>query len=163
MADLKFSKGDIDNAMKRNGLDILTIVPKKCMTDAITHLRSTFEKPDTKAKWNQFWNYFQKTWYNVLGTERFKLKTWNIYDIVQKGVEIGNRTNNALERYNRHLNTLFTAKPSIYHLNDTLKLESTRVKEKLDRIRNGNEKANDYLEPWLPEFTDEWKEILKID
>eukprot|EP00957_Ditylum_brightwellii_P141001 10742170-Ditylum_brightwellii.AAC.1 len=52
--------------------------------------------------------------------------------------DLQNHTNNALERYNRHLNEIFPkAHPNLPAFVTVLKKESNRVVTKLDQIRNG--------------------------
>eukprot|EP00957_Ditylum_brightwellii_P079130 6018151-Ditylum_brightwellii.AAC.1 len=52
--------------------------------------------------------------------------------------DLQNRTNNALERYNCHLNEIFPkAHPDLPAFVTVLKEESNRVVMKLDQIRNG--------------------------
>ncbi|KAG2920050.1 hypothetical protein PC117_g16622 [Phytophthora cactorum] len=68
--------------------------------------------PYSRSKWNQFWNYFQKTW-----IETFPPDLWNIYGVQQ---EIVNRTNNSLERFHREVNARLKRQPSLRHLVKTI-------------------------------------------
>ncbi|KAG2999249.1 hypothetical protein PC120_g20949 [Phytophthora cactorum] len=61
--------------------------------------------PYSRSKWNQFWNYFQKTW-----IETFPPDLWNIYGVQR---EIVNRTNNSLERFHHEVNARPKRRPSL--------------------------------------------------
>ncbi|KAG2815835.1 hypothetical protein PC111_g13404 [Phytophthora cactorum] len=68
--------------------------------------------PYSRSKWNQFWNYFQKTW-----IETFPPDLWNIYGVQR---EIVNRTNNPLERFHREVNARLNRQPSLRHFVKTI-------------------------------------------
>ncbi|KAG4224194.1 hypothetical protein PC116_g27348 [Phytophthora cactorum] len=68
--------------------------------------------PYSRSKWNQFWNYFQKTW-----IEMFPPDLWNIYGVQR---EIVNRTNNPLERFHREVNARLKGQPSLPHFVKTI-------------------------------------------
>ena len=51
--------------------------------------------------------------------------TWNIHDEDDKYLDLANRTNNALERYNRSMNDKFpTPHPTLLVFVQTIELES---------------------------------------
>ena len=63
-----------------------------------------------RLKWIQFWEYFESFW---CASADF-METWNIIDKDKSHYDLQNRTNNALERYNRTMNELFpTPHPSL--------------------------------------------------
>ena len=71
------------------------------------------EDDDDKVKMGQFWKYSKYFW---CFDETF-ITTWNINDPHNaKDLELVSRTNDALERYNRTLNDMFsTAHPTLLH------------------------------------------------
>ena len=60
--------------------------------------------------------------------------TWNIHDKDEKYFDLANRTNIALERYNRSINDKFpTPHPSLLFFVQKIELES---REQVDRCKN---------------------------
>ena len=84
------------------------------------------------------------------------IKTWNIHNKGKKYKDIQNRTNNGLERYNRHLNQKFpTPHPSLLIFVSALQEEARAQVQGLENIRYGKEIPNDLDEVsvWpIPEF-----------
>eukprot|EP00957_Ditylum_brightwellii_P154991 11797123-Ditylum_brightwellii.AAC.1 len=73
--------------------------------------------------------------------------------------DLRNRTNNALERYNRHLNYIFpTPHPNLPAFVTTLKAESTRIVTKLENIRHGRVPWPTYEPLNLPEVPTDYYE-----
>ena len=72
-----------------------------------------------------------------MSSERF-IKCWNIYSEDDSHLDLQNRTNNALERYNRTLNDKFSSPhPSLLQFVTTMEEESRFQVRRLDDIRNG--------------------------
>ena len=72
-----------------------------------------------------------------MSSEAFVAK-WNICDKKKKYVKLQNRTNNALERYNRTMNDKFpTPHPSAINFVNTIEKESRYQVQRLADIRNG--------------------------
>ena len=68
--------------------------------------------------------------------------TWNICDEDDKYFDLENRTNNALERYNRSMNEKFpTPHPSLLVLVQTIELESREQVQRCENIRRGRIKV----------------------
>ena len=66
------------------------------------------------------------------------MSTWNVIGNVSNNYELRNRTNNALENYNRCVNSLFpTAHPSLGHFVHKIEEESRYQLKRLDDIRFG--------------------------
>ena len=63
-----------------------------------------------------------------------------------------NRTNNALEAYNRRLNSIFLKTPSLFEFNELVKNESLRQENILNDIRAGRRCEKDRPEVWIPEI-----------
>ncbi len=63
-----------------------------------------------------------------------------------------NRTNNALERYNRRFNSIFLKTPSLIEFNELVKNETLRQEDILNDIRAGMRRENICPEVWMPEI-----------
>jgi len=69
----------------------------------IPFVRSITNEGEEVHQMNSFWDYFIDTW-----LKKYDPKTWNVKAIDdEETVEVVNRTNNPLERYNRQLNEKF--------------------------------------------------------
>jgi len=119
-------------AMKEGVLDVLTVIPhEEIETKGIAYVKSKIPKTNNK-KWEQFWKYFKSTWLT-----RYNKEDWNINGV--KNAQ--NRTNNALERFNRTLNNSFsTAHPNLLNFVETIRKESFEIVKKLNLIRLEKEK-----------------------
>jgi hypothetical protein len=104
----------ISELMGPDGLiNILPLVPVTELHVAIQYIRSKFnektivegKEKDYTSKFDLFWSYFEKVW-----MRDYDSNLWNISSIIASGQleELVNRTNNALERYNRHLHEHFS-------------------------------------------------------
>ena len=63
-----------------------------------------------------------------------------------------NRTNNALEAYNRRFNSIFQKTPSLIEFNELVKNESLRQEDILNDIRAGRRREKDRPEVWIPKI-----------
>ncbi len=83
--------------MKVGCLDILCVLPKcEVLKYGIPFIHSIIEYdiPTWELeKWTVFWKYFQRQWMPILAS-------WNIREDNGEIIQMVNRTNNALERYN---------------------------------------------------------------
>ena len=99
-----------------------------------------FEKYDEKT-WNEFWKYFAKFW---LSSDDFVSK-WNTCDENNKCKISQNRTNNALERYNRVLNETFgDSHPSLIKFVTTLEKEELYKVQEVEEIKCGKSKPTNH-------------------
>ena len=101
-----------------------------------------------KKKWEAFWVYFEKQWVN----KKVVLDTWHLLDKNGDVKEIEGHTNNGIERYNRHMNELIPAHPSIPHFVNVLKQEAA---DQIDRVKNhedGHTDPNDRLPLFILEL-----------
>ena len=107
---LRMDEGSVTTAMKIGSLDLLSVIPREEVVEyGIPFLRSVLEagkEPKTVALWDKFWEYFHNTWISML-------ESWNICIGDDEYIDLVNRTNNGLERYNRKFNGLFPKKPSL--------------------------------------------------
>ena len=106
MIEFKIEKEQIKLAMTESVLDILTVIPRdQILTKGIDYVRAIIDdvcktKHDTR-KWDIFLEkYFKKY---CCSSDDF-IKTWNICNKYEKYKSLQNRTNHALERYNRIMN-----------------------------------------------------------
>ena len=95
------------------------------------------------VKMGQFWKYFKKHW---CSDEKY-IATWNINEPSNEGhIELINRTNNALERYNRSLNEMFpTPHPSLLAFIKVLEEEGRNRVTYVTNISLGHEIAPIHL------------------
>jgi hypothetical protein len=128
-------------------MNILTVIPtKEIIKKGIPHCRSKTNEEGQKSKLDAFWKYFEKTWCNDYDPD-----LWN-YSKINGNAEITlyNKTNNALERFNRHLNDAFpTAHPSMAQFVEVIKEISVDYVDKLDKIKRGHMKAPDHQPPTM--------------
>ncbi|KAF0988060.1 hypothetical protein HZS_7318, partial [Henneguya salminicola] len=107
IASMNFEKALIsasttNSAIILSKIDWLTIIQTTQINQAIGYVQSLTTSEDTLT---QFLAYFNSTW-----MVRFPQSLWNI------SAGMMNRTNNALERYNRRLNDFFPIHTQAYVL-----------------------------------------------
>ena len=87
----------------------------------------------------KFWDYIVSFWLNDVGVD-----SWNI--CLQNGQykEIENRTNNAMEAYNRIDGEQFPKKPSLIEFVQITEEESCTTEEKVDDLRKHHMKRPTY-------------------
>ena len=140
MLKLKIDKEYVSMAMYINVLDVLTIIPKnEIITKGIQYVREILESEDLNLsrddlnKWHLFWEYFLSFWCS----DNNWISSWNIVNEDGEFWEIQNRTNNALERYNRKMNKIFgLPHPSVALFIENIEIESRRQVIRLDDIRH---------------------------
>lgn len=97
------NNSDIYKILKN--IELLTIINQEDIMTGIEFIKHTIQKETNE--FNEFWNYFTKTW-----IERFDPEIWNLNN-KDENILVG-RTNNSLERYNRRLGEFFmNAHPNI--------------------------------------------------
>ena len=88
---------------------------------------------------------------------------WNFSDITNNSskAKLVNKTNNALERYNHHFNSLFgTDHPQLVAFVIILCDEADRIVQRLEDVDKGREQPPEYLEPVFPKIPDEfWEKV----
>ncbi len=145
-----FLPEQIGSAMRSCVLDLLTVIsPDEIEEYGIPYVRNCIEKnlcEDEIKMWDTFWYYFMDTWMGKL------VKSWNICDADGTHRDLLNRTNNAMESYNRAFNSNFDKKPSLIEFVEKTEQESRAVEDRLDGIRKHKEKRPDYRAPTIPEI-----------
>ena len=72
----------------------------------IPFVRSRVDRSHLQRQFDLFWEYFVKTW-----LETYDPELWNIERFKDNWEDIQNRTNNALERFNREMNAKLPNNP----------------------------------------------------
>lgn len=101
---MRLSDRSVSKLMAPSALDILTVIPHdEILTLGFEYLRQKIQDcEDDMAQFEMYLHYFKSTWMS-----QYSPNDWNISGQIDNQL-IANRTNNALESYNRHLNDLFT-------------------------------------------------------
>jgi hypothetical protein len=101
--------------------------------------------------WERFWDYFiHKQWMPIL-------KSWNICKENGVCIQTINRTNNAVERYNRCFNSLFSKQPNIIEFNQIVMEESIRQAETLQNIRSGKKLETVLQKVFVPDIPEKYQ------
>lgn len=88
--------------------------------------------------------------YNVL--------VWSMSDLSKMEKFVANKTNNALERYNRHFNQVFPSKhPSLLCFAENLRKEMDRIIQRIENVRKGREDPPTYQETTFPPIPQEYE------
>jgi len=92
------------------------------------------------AKWLVFWEYFERVW-----CRNDFIEVWSLEGLDEEKVELQNKTNCILERYNRRLNEKFPRRhPNILSFAESLFDESTHWINVLKDVADGLEKEGSY-------------------
>ena len=151
---LYFHKALVSLFMDVGKLDLLTVIPveeilpygipylRELMESDLTYLSDIYEsnhldfvEEDERERWDQFWDYFSKQWLPIKDS-------WNISGEDDQYRKYVNRTNNALESYNRRFQELFKrgGKVKLLEFVEITEKESRQQAQYLDDIRNGRRK-----------------------
>jgi hypothetical protein len=137
LVKLQVAEDQISRAMQRGALDRLTQTSLDQIDIAISQIRATVSEGDSKNKWDIFYQYFKDNW-----LKRYDFDTWNLCTARSLNVDKKNRTNNALENFNRQLNSKFpTPHPNIFHFIDVIREISCKYVRLISEIKSGNAKA----------------------
>ncbi|ETN04024.1 hypothetical protein PPTG_23683 [Phytophthora nicotianae INRA-310] len=133
MLSERIQQDQIASALTLNAIVVLTIIPENEIADkGIRYERSLVDETGAKTKWNSFWRYFKNTWLNSNGAD-----LWNVNSMQAAGIDLTNRTNNPLERYNRAFGELFSVThPSLRAFVETAKTDTRRYAQMIDDIKH---------------------------
>jgi len=158
------SKEDMakDDYDYRGFLEMLTVLPlEDVKTFGIPYIRMKMmvEEKKMSEEYNRFWIYFEKTW-----LQKKNMTDWNLADIKNSmnihgdPINLANRTNNPLERYNRTLNEVVGHgnHPSIPRLVEIFLNESRRVLQEMEDIRLKKKQKLNRAALKLPEIPDDY-------
>lgn len=122
---------------------LLTVVDPLEIENAIAYCRAKLNEdlyPAFTAQFNKYWQYFLKTW-----VKEYKPVVWNVHRFVNRAealnekdtMELQNKTNNGLERYNREMNKIFPKKPTLIGFVAGIKESSREYVNMNDLISKG--------------------------
>ena len=78
---------------------------------------------------------------------------WNVSDKIDKGYKLLHLTNNGLQRYNKHFNTICTNRhPNLVAYIHALCKEADRVVQRMNDVSKGREIPAQYNEPVFPQI-----------
>ena len=151
---------DASKLLEDNLNKILCVLPHDEVCRGIVSIKEIVEEGLSRAelrKWKMFWEvYFKKQWIPIL-------KVWSLYDPTGKndGMKgILNRTNNALEKYNRCVNGMFSkGTPPLPKSISVVEEESRYYAQRGRNIRRGIEKPIEYAKANIPMIPDAYLEI----
>lgn len=134
----------------RNGyLDVLTLIPhQEICTVGFDYLKAELNltSAEDMAKLNTFFAYFRRTW-----TGLFNPDHWNISTYIDNQVTIANRTNNPLESYNKHCNSLFTnAHPNIRAFVAIMRTEAEDCFQNYQNVQAGFSEPPNHRDAFIP-------------
>jgi hypothetical protein len=143
-------------------MEKLLVVPiDEIIPKGIPYVRSKINESNYVKKFDQFWNYFMKTW-----MKRYSPEEWNLNGIVQRNVQdkIVNLTNNPLERLNRALNNKFVnAHPSVPQFVDGIKEMCSEYVQKISNIQRGLDKAPAHKPVEIPTIPEDYESFIAHD
>lgn len=87
----KYNMSNFNSTLLLQQIELLTIIPQNQISMAIEYIKTKLVHEESV---DNFWIYFERTW-----LVRFPPSIWNTSEIPQ--LDLINRTNNGLERYNR--------------------------------------------------------------
>ncbi|CAN0061560.1 unnamed protein product, partial [Heterosigma akashiwo] len=156
---LGVSKSKVKESMVRGGpVDWLTVMPLDEIEEkGIAFVKANFDCRKFSSEFEAFWGYFRDEW---LG--RTDPHTWNLTVALSceeplKAMVTRFRTNNALERFNRILHSLFSTRPNVVLFAEKIRAYSQEVVVELQRIQGKRSKpAQHSNEGYVPELPAEY-------
>ena len=160
----RIKRDHVKFAMRKGVLDLLCVIPHKDLESkgipfVKSLLKAKFGDSMQVNKWAKFWKYFFRQWM----TKRL-LPVWNLFDKDGHYIMINNRTNNGLERYNRHQNSLFhSPHPTLFVYIKTIQKEALRIVNRLDDQNWTEEEHKELTIPDIPkEYYDMFPEEVTV-
>ena len=136
--------------MAPGNLDALTVIPHdEIPTLGFQYLKEQALLGDEDIlKFDMFLDYFRSTWMTL-----FSPNDWNISAQINHHM-LANRTNNALESYNRHLNNLFThPHPNIVDFVERLRGDTEHFFENYQDCQRGLSLPSRHRSTFVPDST----------
>ena len=153
---LGITKEKIKIAMLPGHLDMLCFVKEEDMDLGIDYVRCHMDEGQEQSKWNLFWKYFNTVWIQTYG-----VRAWNVSQSIDENLALKNRTNNALERFNRTVKTALGIHPALPKYVEGIRDLSCEYIGRIDNIRRNKEKVPVYQEvnvTGVPEDFKNWQE-----
>jgi len=140
----------IGTAMEVGGFNLLCVLPhheilefgKPFVQMMFEHDIAPWELEGMDLHWG---NYFVKQWIPIVCARNVRKEDGTIVDMV-------NRTNNALERFNRWFNDMFFKQPTVIEFVQLVEKEAHYQAQKLDFIRSGKRREEERNDGWVPEI-----------
>jgi hypothetical protein len=133
MQKLHIPEDEISSAMKKGVIDELTTLKRTEIDKKIKKLKKQYVKGNSKDKWTEFFNYFANTW-----MKKYAFDTWNVSNLQERDIRVYNRTNNALEAFNRTLGGQFSSpNPNLLHFIQVIKKISIEYAREITNIKLG--------------------------
>jgi len=143
----------VSKIMSKDGyIDILLYIPvDEIVSKGIPFVRSKIDECPFQSAYNSFWNYFIKIWMND-----YDPRTWNLNAFQEEEDILINRTNNPLERYNRTLNEMLPAHPTMAVFVEAIQGESRRFVDLLQDIKLKRVKPSNHKKVVIPNIPQEY-------
>ena len=163
LARTQIAKEQVSFAMQPGILDLITVIPKNEVERwGIPYIRQLIEveyfeeeiSVTDKNRWDNFWLYFIKNW--IPG-----IHTWNISMAKKDQLDLNNRTNNGLERYNRTLNSETSPHPNLLVFIDMLKRHASYYVKLLEDIKHGRAERPTHKACTIPKIPDSYQIFKK--
>ena len=171
-----FNPDDIALSVQKGYIDLLCVIPHaEVVKDGIPCVWSLLEadlEADDIERCDYFWQYFVIQWVEIV-----RIENWSIVDKDGISLAIINRTNNALENYNRFFCDMFPTKPvristAVFHypflrspwidliyilqtfiwFAEGTEKESRRVEERFQDLQECRSKRPNYKEVTIPKL-----------
>ena len=163
MEDLHISDKSMNVAFSDGVLDLLTVLPHDDgVSKGIPFIRFIIEEglsPEEVKLWEHFWEYWMKQWLPLLDV-------LSLFDPTGENSgfkDVVNRTNNALESYNRRFNGKFKkGVPSLPEFIGVVEKESRYYATKLANIRRGLETRPVYQELPIPKIPQTYTDYVAM-
>eukprot|EP00732_Lithocolla_globosa_P003021 Lithocolla_globosa_v1_NODE_2227_length_2101_cov_10.459922.p2 type:complete len:178 gc:universal NODE_2227_length_2101_cov_10.459922:1067-1600(+) len=147
MVKLRLPMKQIEVAMRRGSLDLLTIVQEHQIPTTIKYIREfvideKYQDGDSDSEgsgdtdknvWDEYWTYFEKTW-----TKLYDFNVWNTSGATKKDKESYSRNSGCIERFNEKMHTYFpNPHPNLFLYVDTIRKISEEYVQLMKEIQNG--------------------------
>lgn len=137
---------------ERGKINILLIIPiDEIISKGIPFVRNQVDEKQYQLAYNNFWNYFIKTW-----MKDYNPKLWNLNAYSGMDDILINRTNNPLERYNRRLNELLAPHPTMPNFVHAIKNDSLYYVQLLKDIQRKMVKPNNHKPVEIPNIPEDY-------
>ncbi len=147
----------LKEAMALGGLDILCILPRNEVEKfGIPYLHYILElglQPWEIEKLDIiFWPYFKRHWIPIM-------QSWNLIGKDGAPLQIVNRTNNALESYNRRFNEIFSKQPTLIEFAMLIEEESRHQAQFRQDIITGRKRETERMKIWIPDVPESYLQL----
>ncbi|ETI50575.1 hypothetical protein F443_05901 [Phytophthora nicotianae P1569] len=89
--------------------------------------------------------------------ERYDATTWNVQEMMRVGVDVINRTNNPLEKYNRDFASRMSTHPGLLAFIEGTKREAARYIRRIEDIKHLRQTASQHAPPAKLEIPEDYE------